>query len=259
MGATTAEDFTARLRRREQLVGYWVVCDNPVGTERIAGLGYDYVGIDVQHGLLDYAGALSALTAVDARGRAAGLVRVPAKDPAWVGRALDAGARGVIVPLVDSAEEAAAMVRATRYPPHGVRSYGPMRSALRVGPVPAEADDAVACVVMIETAAALEAVEEICATPGLDAVYVGPSDLALALGARWPGDPDVADALQDAMKRVAAAAAAAGIAAGAHSPDGATAVRRFEAGFTFATIASDLTHLEQSAAAPLAQVRPADA
>lgn len=148
----------------------------------------------------------------------------------------------------NNAEDAAAAVSHCRYPPHGVRSCGPRRAGLRVGPRPAESDRAVACVVMIETAGALENLDEICAVPGLNGVYVGPSDLTLALGGRFPGDPDVADAFADATARIAAAAARAGIAAGFHCPDGATAAARLAEGYTFATVSSDLVHLEQAAA-----------
>jgi 4-hydroxy-2-oxoheptanedioate aldolase len=250
-----AVDFAARLRGRQRLLGYWVVCDNPVGTERIARAGYDYVCVDGQHGLLDYSGWLTAMTAIDAAGGSAGMVRVPANDPAWIGRALDIGARGVIVPLVNSAEEAAAAVRACRYPPRGVRSYGPMRSALRVGPAPAEADEQVVCVVMIETADGLANVEEICAVDGLDGLYVGPADLTLALGGSSPGDPAVAAPLATALNTIVAAAEKSGIACGMHCHDGATAAQRLDAGFTFATVSSDLGDLERAIAAHLREAQ----
>lgn len=244
-------DFAARLRARRRILGYWVVLDNPVGTERLAGLGYDYVCVDAQHGLLDYKGTLGAMTAIDARGISAGMVRVPANDGFWIGQALDAGARGVIVPLVNTAEEAAAAVSACRYPPHGVRSYGPMRSGLRVGPTPAEANEQVACIVMIETAQALGNTAEICATKGLDGVYIGPSDLTIALGGRTSTDPSVAEEFEAALTKVAEAAKAVGIAAGIHCPNGVTAAKRLAQGFTFATVSSDLAHLEQAAAGHL--------
>jgi 4-hydroxy-2-oxoheptanedioate aldolase len=123
----------------------------------------------------------------------------------------------------------------------------PMRSELRVGPVPEAADEAVACDAMIETASALANVEEICAVNGLDGVYVGPSDLTLALGGRTSTDPAVATEFTAALERITVAAAAAGIAAGVHCPDGTTAARRLAAGFTFATVSSDLRHLEAAA------------
>lgn len=247
--------FAGRLRAREQMVGYWVVCDNPVSTERIARLGYDYVCADGQHGLMDYSGLLSAMQAIDAAGVATGLIRVPANDPAWIGRALDSGARGVIVPLVNNAEEAAAAVRACRYPPVGVRSFGPARSGLRVGPAPADANDQVVCIVMIETPDGLANIDEICATEGLDAVYVGPSDLTLAVGGSAPGDPQVADRFAAALSTVVEAAKRAGIACGVHCNDGATAAIRRTAGFTFTTVSSDLNHIEQAAAGHLRDAR----
>lgn len=246
--------FAQRLRSREPLVGYWITTDNPVATEWIARTGYDYVCLDLQHGLIDYAGGVLGLTAIDAAG-SAGVVRVPAADPAWIGRALDAGARAVIVPLVDSAEQAAAAARACRYPPHGVRSYGPMRSQLRIGPAPRDADASVACIVMIETAAGLEDVEAICATPGVDAVYVGPSDLALSLGAETPARGAALPAFERALERVRTAAATAGVAAGLHCPDGGGAARALAAGFTFASVSNDLNHLRALVTEHLARAR----
>lgn len=244
----SARAFVERLRARQRAAGYWVVLDSPVSTERISRLGYDYVCIDAQHGLLDYSGILRALTAIDAGGRSVGMVRVGANDAFQIGQALDAGAAGVIVPLVNSADDAARAVAAATYPPQGIRSYGPMRSALRVGPNPAEANASIACVAMIETPEGLENVEKICAVPGLTGVYVGPSDLCLAVGGAFPGDPAVAEAFEAALERVRTAAAEAGIAAGIHTASGEDAARRLGQGFTFATISCDLVHLERAAA-----------
>lgn len=252
----TPAAFAAALRAREQLIGYWSVLDSPVSTERIARLGYDYVALDAQHGLLEYAGVLRSLTAIDTKSSTAvGLVRVEANDPSPIGKALDAGAAGVIVPLVDSAADAADAVAAVRYPPLGRRSYGPMRSGLRIGPNPADAHDQTVVLAMIETAEGLANVEEICATEGLDGVYVGPSDLRLALGGATSTDPAVAAEFEAALVTVRTAAAAAGIAAGIHNPDGAGAAKRLAEGFTFATVACDLVHLEQAAGAHLAAAR----
>ncbi len=251
----TARAFTERLRRRDPAVGYWVVLDAPVATERIARLGYDYVCVDGQHGLVEYSGILRALTAVDAGGRSVGLVRVGANDPFLIGQALDAGAAGVIVPLVNSADDAVSAVAASMYPPLGARSYGPMRSALRVGPKPEEANSSLACLAMIETPEGLENVEAICGVPGLTGVYVGPSDLSIAVGGAYPGDPAVAERFEAALVRIRTAAAAAGVAAGIHTPAGADAARRLDEGFTFATVSSDLVHLERAAADHLAAAR----
>ena len=247
--------FAARLRDRQTIVGYWVASDNPPATERLASAGYDYICLDTQHGLLDYPGVLRGLIAV-AAGGSAGVVRVPSHDPAGIGKALDAGARGVIVPLVDTPEQAAAAAAACRYPPAGVRSYGPTRSSLTIGPAPREADDQVACIVMIETQAGLRNAAEICAVPGVDAVYVGPSDLSLALGstddpaAGW-GRPEFTGALRD----IRAAAQAAGVGCGMHCTDGDTAARTLADGFTFVSISNDLNHVLAAGREHLARAR----
>ncbi|CAG7591770.1 aldolase/citrate lyase family protein [Rhodococcus opacus] len=247
----SAQEFAARLRGRERIVGYWSVIDSPVSTEWLAHVGWDYIALDLQHGLIGYSGMVAGLTAIDASGSTVGMIRVESNDPTPIGRALDAGAAGVIVPLVNTAEEAARAVAAATYPPAGVRSYGPMRSQLRIGPTPADANRDTVVVVMIETPQGLANVEEICAVPGLDGVYVGPSDLRLAVGGAHPHDPSVDDEFEAALVRVREAAAAAGIAAGIHTPDGAVAARRLAEGYTFATVASDLTHLKAASAAHL--------
>ncbi|MCT2085670.1 aldolase/citrate lyase family protein [Microbacterium enclense] len=235
--------------------------DAPVVLERLGRVGYDYVAIDAQHGLLGYSGILSGLMAIDAGAAAGGtatvgLVRVQSNDAVGIGQALDAGALGVIVPLINSADDAAEAVAAATYAPHGVRSYGPMRSQLRVGPTPAEANASVVILAMIETAEGLAHVEEIAATPGLSGLYVGPSDLALALGARWPGDPDISGQFDAALERIQQAARQRDLPVIIHTPDGETARRRLDAGFTGVTIASDLVHLEASARGHLDTARP---
>ncbi|GDY31585.1 HpcH/HpaI aldolase family protein [Gandjariella thermophila] len=255
--STGPAGFAARLRAGHRTVGYWVVCDNALATERIAGVGYDYVCLDAQHGLVDHRALLAAMTAIDARGTAAGMVRVQANHPFWIGQALDAGARGVIVPMVDTATDAEAAVAACRYPPVGQRSYGPMRAGLRVGPKPAESDAEIACLVMIETAEGLRNVAEIAAVPGIDGVYIGPSDLRLAVGGSTSTDPAVDAEFDAAVRTVLSAARSAGIVAGYHCPDGASAARRLAAGFTVVSVASDLVHIEQAARGHLADaLRP---
>ncbi len=242
--------LSAKLRSGARTVGYWVLSDNPQAVERIAGTGYDYVCFDAQHGLLDYRSLLAGMTALDARG-CAGLVRVQHNQQFWIGQALDVGAAGVIVPMVNSAADARDAVAACRYPPAGHRSMGPVRAELRFPTTPAEADAAVLCLPMIETAEGLAHVEEIAATPGVDGLYVGPSDLRLGLGGASPDDPAYDDAFAAALERIRAAAAAAGVVAGIHCPSGEVAARRFAEGFTWVSIASDLTHLEQAARAHL--------
>jgi 4-hydroxy-2-oxoheptanedioate aldolase len=256
----TAQEFAVKVRSREKLVGYWVTLDVPPATERIARLGYDYVVLDGQHGLIGYDGLLTGLMAIDAGAaigarQSVGLVRVEANHETPIARALDAGAAGVIVPLIDTADDVARAVRAVKYPPLGVRSFGPIRASLRIDPVPAEANAATVVLAMIETPLGLKNVAEICATPGLDGVYVGPSDLGLSLGARFPGDPEIAEPFEEAVALIARTAEEAGIAAGIHTFDGDSAQLRLSQGYTFATVASDLSHLEAAAAAHLEAAR----
>jgi 4-hydroxy-2-oxoheptanedioate aldolase len=250
-----AAEFAAKVRRRETVIGYWVVLDAPAMTERLARLGWDYVSLDAQHGLFGYSGMLSALTAIDASDRAVGMVRVAANDATPIGRALDAGAAGVIVPLINTAEDAANAVAASRYPPVGIRSYGPMRSMLRIGPLPAEANEAVVVLAMIETPEGLENVEAIAATPGLDGLYIGPSDLTIAVGGNGPADPSVADAFEAALVRIRQACEANGIAAGLHTRSGEDAAKRASEGFTLLSVAGDVTHFEAASRAHLDAAR----
>ncbi|OLF15368.1 HpcH/HpaI aldolase family protein [Actinophytocola xanthii] len=252
----TAAEFAARLRAREPVIGYWSVLDAPPAAERLGRLGYDYVCLDGQHGMIGYSGLLASLIALDAAGGdTVGLVRVEANDITPIGRALDAGAVGVIVPLVDTAADAADAVASVRYPPLGRRSFAPGRAGQKVGTTPGEANAVTVVIAMIETAGALSQLDAICATPGLDGVYVGPSDLSLAVGGAFPMDPAVADEFEEAVTRVRESARRAGIAAGIHTPNGETAARRLAEGFTFASISSDLSHLEAAARAHLEAAR----
>ncbi len=253
----SAAAFADRFRRRESLIGYWISSDNPPATERIARLGYDYVVLDGQHGLLDYRGLLSGLIAVEAAGEPAGMIRVEANSATAIGKALDAGAVGVIVPLIDSAEDAAAAVAASRYPPAGIRSFGPTRAALRIGPGPRETDATVLVLAMIETAAGLDQVEAIASTPGLDGLYVGPSDLSIGLGADNPGDPSIDAEFAVALERIVRACEGNGLVAGIYCPSGEVASRRLAEGFTFVTVANDLSHLEAAASSHLTAARTA--
>ncbi|MGW3689881.1 HpcH/HpaI aldolase family protein [Streptomyces sp. NPDC005125] len=254
-GRTSAQ-FTAALRNREQLIGYWSLLDSPIAAERLARVGYDYLAFDAQHGLFGYQGMLNNLLATDTKGSTAvGMVRVEANDLTYIGKALDAGASAVIVPLIDNARDAADAVAAVRYPPLGRRSYGPMRAQLRIGPNPGDTHEQTAVLAMIETADGLANVEEICATPGLDGIYVGPSDLRLAIGGATSTDPSVQDDFEQALTRVRKAAEAAGIAAGIHNADGASAARRLAEGFTFASVAADVVHLQQIATSHLEAAR----
>jgi 4-hydroxy-2-oxoheptanedioate aldolase len=163
-------------------VGGWCVMPGPFTAEVMARAGFEWVCIDLQHGLIGYQEMLGMLQAV-AVADVPAVVRVPWNDPAWIMKALDAGAAGVIVPMVNSPEEAAAAVGACRYPPAGYRSWGPTRAALGVSDFSPElANRSVVCAVMVETVPALERLREIVSVPGVDVVFIGPSDFAISMG-----------------------------------------------------------------------------
>ena len=167
------------LAAKQQIWGGWVVGPTIIGPEEFATAGYDYVGFDVQHGYLDDADVALLLRRLE-HIPIATAVRLPSADPAPIGRVLDAGADAVIVAMIESADQAAAAVAATRYAPAGVRSFGPLRGEPGADPAAQEARASVFA--MIETARGLSALDEICAVPGLAGVYVGPADLAISLG-----------------------------------------------------------------------------
>ncbi len=226
--------------------GIWSMAPDPFVAELVARTGYDYVCVDCQHGLADFAATVSIFQSTDAAG-AVPLVRVLSNDAGLIGRALDAGARGVIVPLVNDAEEAARAVAACRYPPDGVRSYGPVRAAEVLGSnTPGDLDGAVLCFVMVETREGLERVEEIAATPGLDGIYIGPADLALSLGLAPTLEITVKEHVE-AVRRIRGACRENGVAAGIHCGSGEWARKHAEAGFDVVTVTMDAKLITEAA------------
>jgi 4-hydroxy-2-oxoheptanedioate aldolase len=225
--------------RRDPLLGVWTTLGEPRFTREIMASGVGWVGLDQQHGHFDDRALRDTLGMRPVDG-APVLVRVAANDAALIGRALDAGADGVVVPLVGSVADAEAAVAASRYPPHGARSWGPLHGS-RAAHTPG--DDAgphavPLCSVMIETAAALDAVEDIAAVSGVDMVFVGPFDLSLALG------EDVDHLLRrgadgSPLRRTARACAAAGIRAGAYAGTPERAGLLSAAGFTWVAATTD--------------------
>ncbi|MFF7475725.1 aldolase/citrate lyase family protein [Streptomyces sp. NPDC008092] len=164
--------------RSRPAIGGWFSGTGAVGAELMGRAGFDFVVVDVQHGAVTWDTLLPAVQALQLGGVPA-VARVGWPDPAQVMRALDVGAKGVIVPMVETADQARLVADAMRYPPAGVRSYGPVRSVYGLS---AQADQDVLCLPMIETAEGLANVAEIAATPGVDGLFVGPVDLSLALG-----------------------------------------------------------------------------
>ena len=244
----------AAWRRDEQTIGCWLSLGNAHTAESIANLGFDWVCVDLQHGLLDYQDLKYMLPAISTSA-ATPLVRVPWNEPYEIMKALDAGAYGVIVPMVNSRAEAEQAVSACRYPPGGNRSFGPIRGALYGGRGYAkEANEQLACIAMIETVDGINNLEEILTTPGLDGIYIGPSDLALALGLPPTGDSD--DPTHAAtVQKILDACKAHGVAAGIHTSSLEFTQRYLKAGFNFVTLGADAGFLVRAAAQDLAAAR----
>ena len=231
--------------------GGWITGPTAIGPEEFARAGYDYVGFDAQHGYIDDADIARMLRRLEhvPIGTA---VRLPIADAAPIGRVLDAGADAIIVAMIESADQAAAAVAATRYPPHGVRSFGPLRASLGVDTAGLEAR--VSVFAMIETAAALADVDAICAVPGLAGVYVGPADLAISMGVevtKANTDP----AVRDAIVGIHRAATAAGIVPAIHAGNGKVGHAMAELGFQMITLASESQALRRGAAAGLDEAK----
>jgi 4-hydroxy-2-oxoheptanedioate aldolase len=225
--------------------GVWAALACPFAVDLYASPDVDYVCVDQQHGIVDYQDMVGMMRAAEAGGSVP-LTRVPGNQAWIIGKALDAGAQGVVVPLVSTPEEAAAAVAACRYPPDGVRSFGPVRASVTmrardVGTLGGE----VLCFVMIETRQGVENAERIAAVPGLDGIYIGPADLALGLG--LAPDLDKADPEHvAAVRRILAACRGAGIVAGIQCGSGASARRHADMGFRLVTFAKDSSVLESA-------------
>ena len=236
--------------------GLWAAIDSSLTAELAAAAGYDYVCVDLQHGMSDERTMVSMFQATVGAGSTP-LARLAWSEPWLIMRALDLGAAGVIVPLVGSGEEARRAVQACKYPPHGNRSYGPIRAQQVVGSAsPTELADAVLCFAMVETREGLNQLEEIAATPGLDGIYIGPADLSLALG-RTPGAGG--DVLQEAIARVRETCDAHGLIAGMHCNGGSAAQAYAAEGFRMITVGVDSSLFKYTIARELDEARAAGA
>jgi 4-hydroxy-2-oxoheptanedioate aldolase len=230
-------DLPSLWRDGRTTLGAWMSLREPFLAEIAATSGYDYVCVDMQHGLSDIDHVITAVQAM-ARTPTVPIARVPWNEPGIIGRALDAGALGVIVPMVNSPEEAERAVAACRYAPVGARSFGPLVVGARIGPGYYDAANrAVACIPMIETRQAVERVDDILAVPGIDAVYIGPADLSITYG--LPPAADQTDPrFDDALATVVAACRRHGVVPGIHA-SAALARARHDAGFRMITVGFD--------------------
>jgi 4-hydroxy-2-oxoheptanedioate aldolase len=244
--------FEALAGSDRMLVGGWVSVGHESIVETMFCQPYDYVGIDTQHTSMDVATAARLLHAVPKGGPAA-LVRAPSNNAAEIGKIFDAGADGVIVPMVNTGEEARAVVAACRYAPEGVRSFGPMRVGMPFDVAALTARTA--CFVMAETQQAVDNIDAICATPGLAGVYIGPGDLAVSLGLAVALGV-MPEPLLRAVTTIAEACRRAGIIAGGHFPLSQVGQLR-ELGLRMITIGADRGYVAMGARADIAAARRA--
>ena len=236
----TAASFRSRLVAREPLYGAWSLIASPLGVRLLAAAGLDYVVIDLQHGEAVEA-SLPAMTSAIRLAGATPVARVRHAHTADIGRALDLGCEGVIVPNVESAAQARQVASAVRYPPAGHRSAGGVLAVAEPF-----------CLVMAESAGAVADLDATLAVDGVDGLYVGPGDLSLSLGC----EPDPDDPVLDrALRRAWASCAALGKPAGVHATDGTTAGRYRDAGCTLITTAADAVAITRDTAAQLSRAR----
>ena len=246
----------AKWKRGEPSIGAWLSLANTHTAELMANAGFDWLVVDMQHGLLDYGDLRHMLPAISTT-QTTPMVRVSWNRPSEIMKALDAGAMGVVVPLVNTRAEAEAAISACRYPPDGTRSFGPIRAAVYGGRgYVAEANSQIACIVMIETQQGLANLEEIVSTPGLDGVYVGPSDLAYALGLPPVGDTEDARHLE-AVGKILQTCKRHKVPAGIHTGGLDYTRRRLAAGFDFVTLGSDAGFMMQAVTRDLAAAKQA--
>ena len=233
----------------------WLAIANSYSAELMAHQGFDSVTIDLQHGPVDFQAAVGMLQAISTT-PAVPMVRVPHNEPILTLKLLDAGAYGIICPMINSKAEAEALVAACRYPPRGSRSMGPNRAVLYGGADYWQHSNAeVLLFAMIETRAAVKNLADIVSVDGIDGVYVGPSDLGMSMGKTPPTlDPQDAEVLA-AIKQICDVTRRHGKFAGVHTDGAKTAVRRFGEGYQFCTILNDARLMANAASAAVREAR----
>jgi 4-hydroxy-2-oxoheptanedioate aldolase len=219
-------------------VNGWLAIPNSFAAETMAHQGWDTLTVDMQHGVIDYQAMVTMLQAISTTPTVP-VVRVPWLEPGIIMKTLDAGAYGVICPMINTREDAQKLVAYTHYAPRGMRSFGPVRANLYAGAdYPQHANDTIVAFAMIETAQALENLDAILSVEGLDAIYIGPSDLSLSLGCR-PVFDDVDPKAAQAIDHIVERCKAHGVQAGVHNGRPDVAQARIAKGFRFVTVGSD--------------------
>jgi 4-hydroxy-2-oxoheptanedioate aldolase len=239
----------------EAVVNGWLSIPSGFSAEVMSHQGFDSLTIDMQHGVIDYQVAVTMLQGISTTG-VVPLARVPWNDPARIMKILDAGAYGVICPMINTPEEAEALVAACKYYPRGYRSWGPVRASIYAGSdhTPKSANETLLVIPMIETAQAVKNIDDILSVQGIDGVYVGPADLSITLGCTPKLDQTEAPVVE-AQEKIVAACKRHKVAAGIHCGGAPYALKMIAAGYQFVTLASDGRFLAARAADEVAAVR----
>ena len=251
MRANNVKDIWAKGGR---VINGWLAIPSSFSAEVMAHAGFDSVTVDMQHGMVDFQTSLPMLQAISQLD-VTPMVRVPWNDPIPIMKALDAGAYGIVCPMVNNRQEAERFVGACRYGPDGYRSFGPARAAMYGGAdYASKANETIITMAMIETKEAMGKLDEIMSTPGLDAIYVGPADLSIGLGFAPSPDPTEPEVLK-AYDEILTVAKKHDVVACSHTANGAMANRLFEQGFQLCTVANDTRLLAMKAAEEISVAR----
>lgn len=239
------------IRTSSVAIGGWLSNPSTINAEVMGAAGFEYVVIDTQHGAIDYSSMLPMLQVLSI-GQSTPIVRVPSNDSGHIGKALDAGARAVIVPMVNDRHACEQAVSYAKYAPEGERSFGPTRAVLIEGDDYFDyAGDQVSLIPMIETVEAMRNIDEILSVPGVEAIYVGPNDLSISLGIK----PNTNDPrLDEAMVEIAAGCRRNGVVAGVHA-SAALCEKRIAQGFGMVTVSADIVALRKQVREDLATAR----
>ncbi len=244
----------SNLKAEKPVLNGWLMVPSGLSAELLAHSGFDSLTVDMQHGMIGFESMVTMLAAISTTD-VTPLVRVPWLDPGIVMKSLDAGAYGIICPMINSREEAEQLVAAMRYAPRGNRSWGPLRAALYSGgDYLTGANDTVLSFAMIETAQALERIDEICSVDGLDAIYIGPADLNLSLTGK-PQVDTMEGQIGDAIRHILERAKAHGVFPCTHTSSPAFALQMIDLGFPFVTCANDTKILTAGALDAVAEMR----
>ena len=242
-------------KQNKSVINGWLQIPSSFSAEVMAHQGWDSLTIDMQHGVIDYPNALQMLQAISSTDTIP-MARVNWNEPGQIMKILDAGAYGVICPMVSNREQAEKFVQACLYPPKGYRSFGPIRGLIYGGSDYANhANDEILKLAMIETSEALQKLDEIMSTPGLDGIYIGPADLSLAIGQKPGFDNPEGSPTYEQITNILKHAKKNNLVAGIHNATPEYAQKMIDIGFQLVTIGSDQRYMSAGAKSSVSKLK----